>query len=606
MALVSVKDLHLGFGGPELLDGISLTVERGERVAILGRNGAGKSTMLALMSGQLPPDAGTVLCEKGARIGFFSQKLPSNIKGSAKSIVMKALEERYAGLEHEMTAPLETETERICDKVGIEANLNYETASGGQKRRILLAKALAPKPDILYLDEPTNHLDLPAILWLEETLLDPSLTIVFVTHDRAFLRRIANRIIEIDRGRLFDWQCPYDQFLERKEAWLIAEEKANDAFDKKLAIEEAWRRKGVRARRTRNEGRAKRLIELRKERGDRRNQEGTASMQLKSSNLSGKVVIEAENISFAYDTKPIIKDFSTIIGRGDKIGIMGRNGSGKTTLVRLLLGELQAKSGNVKIGTKIDLAYLDQLRSTIDDNKTVKENVIEDGDTVYPGGIARNIYGYLEDFLFSPERSKVPAKNLSGGERNRLLLARLFTSPINVLVMDEPTNDLDAETIELLEDLLVEFQGTLLLVCHDREFLDNVVTSTVVFNDDMTICEYAGGYTDYLSQSKGLREKEKEKAQDKKEGVKENQPKEKTKKKLSFAEKAELEKLPADIEALEAEIESLHTKMADIEYIKNKDLMIKAKERLAEIEVILPIRYARWEELESLANSLGN
>jgi ATP-binding cassette subfamily F protein uup len=462
-------------------------------------------------------------------------------------------------------------------------------------RRVLLARALAIDPDILLLDEPTNHLDIESITWLEEYLKRENLTLVFVTHDRAFLRNLATRIVEIDRGRLFDFACDYDTFLFRKEDLLHAESQEQNRFDKKMAEEEVWIRKGIKARRTRNEGRVRALKTMREEYQQRRQRLGNARFNLQEADRSGKLVAKVEELSFAYNDAPLVKDFSTTVMRGDRIGIIGPNGIGKTTLLKLLLGELSPQQGSVKLGTNLQIIYFDQLREQLDPDLTVQQNLAGEQDTVVIGGKSRHVIGYLQDFLFTPDRARTPVRILSGGERNRLLLARLFTREANVMVLDEPTNDLDLETLDLLEELLGEFKGTLFLVSHDRAFLNRVVTSTMVFEDDGQISEYIGGYDDWLRQRPQL-----EIVSSPKERVREK-PKQERSRKLTFKEKQELEQLPLKIEAYEAEIAQLHAKMADPDFYRTAGQQLtEIKARLEFLETGLVSIYARWEELDDL------
>ncbi|MCE1255545.1 MAG: ATP-binding cassette domain-containing protein, partial [Anaerolineae bacterium] len=482
MALISLQDVNLGFGGPLLLESVNLQIERGERVGLLGRNGMGKSTLLKMVNGDLTPDSGISARAQNLVVSYMPQEVPLGLEGSVEDIIT-------AGLSAvSLTAQAEDEIwqrqlqiDQVISRMELDANARFDSLSAGLKRRVLLGRGLVRNPDLLLLDEPTNHLDVSSIDWLEDFLLRWGGTLLFVTHDRVFLQKLSTRIVELDRGRLFDWKCSYSIFLQRKDAMLLAEQEQNANFDKKLAQEEAWIRQGIEARRTRNEGRVRNLKRLRALRQERREQPGKVRMQIQEERRSGRLVIEAENISYAYENgQEIISDFSTIIQRGDKVAIIGPNGSGKTTLLRLLLDELIPQSGEIKNGTNLEIAYFDQLRAQLDENKSVLDNVGQGRDAITINGKVRNLIGYLEDFLFSSDRVFAPITALSGGERNRLLLARLFARPANVLVMDEPTNDLDIETLELLEDLLLEYSGTLLLVSHDREFLNNLATSLLV------------------------------------------------------------------------------------------------------------------------------
>ncbi len=469
--------------------------------------------------------------------------------------------------------------------------------SGGERRRVALCRLLLQEPDILLLDEPTNHLDIDSITWLEDFLQRENLTLVFVTHDRAFLRSLANRIVEIDRGRLFDFACDYDTFLQRKDELLHAEAQENVRFDKKLAEEEIWIRKGIKARRTRNEGRVRALKKMREEYRQRRQQLGTAKLNLHEASRSGKLVAEVENLTFTYGEEPLVKDFSTTVLRGDKIGIIGPNGVGKTTLLKLILGELQPQKGEVKLGTNLQTLYFDQLREQLDPTLTVQQNLAGDQDTVLVGGQPRHVIGYLQDFLFTPDRTRSPVRILSGGERNRLLLARLFTREANVLILDEPTNDLDLETLDLLEELLGDFKGTLFLVSHDRDFLNRVVTSTIAFEDDGQVREYVGGFEDWLRQRPQVE------GNDKQESVRKEKPKKLRPRKLTFKERKELEELPTRIDALEADIAQLHQKIADPEFYRTSgDQVAAVNSQIEQMEQDLTITYERWEELDALGS----
>ena len=555
MALLSLRDVSLAFGGPRLLDGVDLAVERGERVCLLGRNGEGKSTLLKLIRGELEPDEGEVIRQQGLRIARLPQEVPPGRGGTVADEVAEGLDDGGprppTGADHRVEA--------ILSRMGLDPDARFEALSSGMKRRVLLARALVAEPDILLLDEPTNHLDIEAIRWLEDFLLRYGGTLVFVTHDRVFLGRLATRIVELDRGRLYDWACDYPTFLKRKEELLAAEARQAALFDKKLAQEEAWIRKGIEARRTRNEGRVRALKAMREARAQRRERQGTARMQVQEAERSGTLVIEAKGAGFGYDDRPVIRDLTTTIMRGDKVGIIGPNGSGKTTLLRLLLGQVPPHEGTIRHGTNLEVAYFDQLKATLDEEKTVQQNVSE-YETIAINGQPRHVLGYLQDFLFPPERSRSLVKVLSGGERSRLLLAKLFTRPSNVLVLDEPTNDLDIETLELLESLLVDYQGTVLLVSHDRAFLNDVVTSTLAIEADGQVKEYDGGYDDYLRQrqSEAPAAPKTATAPAKAAPSREERPR-----KLSYKEKQELEALPGRIEELEAASRDLHEAMAD-------------------------------------------
>ena len=593
MALITLRDITLAFGGPPLFDGITLQIEPGDRLCLLGRNGSGKSTLMKLISGELLPEGGELIRQQGLKVALVSQEIPQDISGTVFETVAQ---HPHAPADSDQWQH-EQQVERVLNRLHLDGEAQFATLSGGTKRRVLLARALVSNPDILLLDEPTNHLDIDTILWLEEFLAREITTCLFVTHDRAFARRLANRVAELDRGRLYSFSCGYDQFVERREALLEAEITRMALFDKKLAREEAWIRQGIKARRTRNEGRVRALKALREEYRQRRTRQGTARMQLQEAQRSGRLVVEVAGASFGYGDKPVVTDVSTTIMRGDKIGIIGPNGSGKSTLLKLLLGELQPQTGSIHQGTMLETLYMDQLREQLDPDKSVAENVGAGNDTLVINGRSRHIIGYLQDFLFSPERARSPVRILSGGERNRLLLAKLFTRPGNLLVLDEPTNDLDAETLDLLEDLLVEYSGTLLLVSHDREFLNNVVGSTLAINPDGTVKETVGGYDDWLREqqtsvappaaAKPLQEKSK--------------PQKERPRKLSFKEERELEALPERISALEEEQQQLHATLADPAFYKQAGPEVMTlNARLEELEAALLAAYERWEELEAL------
>ncbi|MCW9012601.1 MAG: ATP-binding cassette domain-containing protein [Gammaproteobacteria bacterium] len=626
MALLTLRGVKLGFGGPNLLDSLNLQIDKQERLCLLGRNGEGKSTLMKVIAGLINIDDGSFEKQQGLKVAYLTQDVPSDIQGSVYDVVASGLDKVGALLAEYHHATLEladnadersmANLERIQHQLeainGWEASQQIETTisllqlppdeefaaqSGGLKRRVLLARALVTQPDLLLLDEPTNHLDIEAINWLEEFLLNWSGSLLFVTHDRSFLRKLATRIIELDRGRLTSWPGDYDNYLVKKQEMLDAEEKENALFDKKLAQEEKWIRQGIKARRTRNEGRVRALKAMRDERLQRRERKGTVSMAISDQERSGKIVIEADNISHSYEDQPIVTNFSTTIMRGDRIGIIGPNGVGKTTLIQLLLGQLTPDSGTVKQGTKLEIAYFDQHRSELDDNKSVRDNLAEGTDNIEINGRSKHVMSYLSDFLFPPQRANSPVSTLSGGERNRLMLAKLFSRTFNFLVLDEPTNDLDVETLELLEELLLDYQGTLLLVSHDRAFLNNVVTSTLVFEGNGQVNEYVGGYEDWLRQKQTIaNNKTAAKSSDKK-------PKAKTEnkagKKLSYKDQRELELLPATIESLETELEQLTEKMAAADfYQQDKDTIATATARLAAAEAELETAYARWEQLD--------
>jgi len=607
MPLITVKNLRIGFRGPALLDDVSCQIEPGQRIGLLGRNGAGKTTLMRILSGQVQPDGGEVIVSPGAKVSLLPQDVPLELPGSVRDVVSQGLPPSDDDHQHAWQA--EQRLERILENMDLPSDAPCQSLSSGMKRRVLIARSLVANPDLLLLDEPTNHLDLASIEWLEDFLSRWSTTLLFVTHDRMFLRKLATRILEIDRGRLFDWSCDYDTFLDRKEAALAAEEKQNALFDKKLAEEEVWIRTGIKARRTRNEGRVRALEALRRQRSERRDDPGKVRMAIQDGERSGMLVVRVDNVSFSYGDRPIFRDFSTDVMRGDKIGIMGPNGAGKTTLLRTLLGQLKPQAGSVKLGTNLQIAYFDQLRQQLVDDASVQDNVGDGYDTIRIGGGSRHVIGYLRDFLFSPERARTPVRFLSGGERNRVLLAKLFAKPANVIVLDEPTNDLDAETLELLEERLVQFEGTVLVVSHDREFLNNVVTSTIVFEAD-NVREYFGGYDDWVRQRAnrpGLSKRSN--ATPPKAGTTKS-PEPATsngnaaKRRLSFKEQRELETLPGTIEGCERDIQALHESMAQPQFYQQPGPRIaEAQARLQELEQQLADSYARWEKLDAKGNS---
>jgi ATP-binding cassette subfamily F protein uup len=616
MALINLFEVQLAFGGPQLLDGVGFRVQSGERVCLLGRNGVGKSSLLGLLAGQVKHDSGEVSRQVGLSTGYLPQDVPAGISGEVYEVAAQALGEmgqsliklhqgRVDGGSLEMGGDqkiwdMDRSLRTVLTRLDLDAKARVETLSGGQKRRVLLARALAAGPDLLLLDEPTNHLDIVSIEWLEEFLLGFSGSMVFVSHDRAFARRLATRVVELDRGDIYDWNCPYDEFVKRREQALELETEQRAKFDKKMAQEEEWLGRGLKARRTRNEGRVRRLMEMREKRAKRRDVLGSASMKLHNAGISGKVVAKAEAISFAYDETPVIRDFSGIILRGDKVGVIGSNGSGKTTLIKLLLGRLSPQTGRIKLGANLEPAYFDQMRAELDSEASVRDNLAGGHDTLMVNGRPRHVISYLKDFLFSPDRAASPVRILSGGERNRLLLAKLFAKPANLLVLDEPTNDLDRDTLELLENLLVEFEGTVLIVSHDRQFLNNVATSTLAVEGGGVVQEYAGGYDDYLKQCRSPSEPAR--ARSKPPGAKPKKPrKENRGPRLGFNEKRELAALPQKIEILETEQSELHEKVADPElYAKGGKQAADISRRLEELEAELEAAYARWEELESL------
>jgi len=591
------------FGGPPLLDRVTLQVEKGERVCLLGRNGEGKTTLLRLISGKIEPDSGVITLQRGTTVAGLSQELPSDLSGSVYDVVAEGLARMGSDTGTKPGWETRAQVEPVLTRLSLDPDVRFETLSVGFRRRVLLARALVAEPDILLLDEPTNHLDISAIVWIEDFLQKYRGTLIFVTHDRMFTDRLATRIIELDRGRLVSWACGYRTFLERRQASLDAEEAQWDRFNRKLAKEEEWIRKGIKARRTRNEGRVRALIKMRAEQEAWRRQTGAARIRIQEAERTGKLVIEAKGITHGYGGDPCIRNFSTKIIRGDRIGIIGPNGIGKTTLLKILLREMEPNAGRVRTGTRIEVVYFDQLREQLDPDSTVEEN-IADGKRMIPiNGGERHVIGYLKDFLFAPDRARSPVRILSGGERNRLLLARLFARPSNVLVLDEPTNDLDMETLELLEERLLEYFGTILLVSHDREFLNNVVTSTLVFEAGGVVREYAGGYDDWLRQrptsadpkeSGGVRTTAKPKPERKR--TRKDRPR-----KLTFKEGKELEALPARIEGLEQEQKRLYEQMADPEFYRGeRETISRARARIDELGQELEEVYGRWQELESI------
>ena len=630
MALISLQEINLEFSGTNIFDCLSLQLEPGERIALLGRNGAGKTTLMKVMTGQQQVDTGKVIIQKEIRVAHLPQEVAIDIAGTVFDIVLSGLGARaellsqYHHIAHRLQTEespallkqldtlqdklnhadgwdVNTQVEEVIAKMKLNPDDDFTRLSGGQKRRTLLARALVLKPEVLLLDEPTNHLDIDSMLWLEEFLLNYPGTIFFVTHDRMFMTRLATKIIELDRGKIFSWSCDYKTFLERKQAALDIEEARWDHFDKKLAEEEIWIRKGVKARRCRNEGRVKALERLREEKKTQRKAIGNVRMKAQKTDPSGHRVVKVSQLNFSYGDKCLVRNFTTQIMRGDKIGVIGPNGSGKTTLLRLLLGELTPQRGKVSLGTNLQIAYYDQLREQLDEEKTVAENVNGESDTIVINGKPKHIIGYLQDFLFTPDRARTPVKILSGGERNRLFLARLFSQPSNVLVMDEPTNDLDIETLELLEELLLEYPGTLLLVSHDRVFLNNVVTSTMVLEGNGAINEYPGGYDDWLSQRAPVaptpvpvKEKPVKKI------IKPKKPV--VARKLNFKEQSELDNIASVIEKMEAEQKEIYALLADFNfYQKDPAEVAKTKARSEFLSNELAKAYARWEYLEELS-----
>uniref|UniRef100_Q31ES0 ATP-binding protein Uup n=1 Tax=Hydrogenovibrio crunogenus (strain DSM 25203 / XCL-2) TaxID=317025 RepID=Q31ES0_HYDCU len=641
MALLFLRDMFLSYGTHTLLNKVSFKVEANERVCIVGRNGEGKSTLLKVIEGSVQADEGTRIVQDGVKIAKLQQEVPNDLAGSVFHIIALGLGdighhiEEFHRLSHaisenytdelmaQMTKAqqaidaqdgwdLNQKVETIISKLSLPADAEFSALSGGMKRRVLLAQALIQNPDILLLDEPTNHLDIPSIQWLEDFLKNLQCSLVFITHDRSFLQALATRIVEVDRGQLHNWECDYKTYLERKQAQLESEAKTNAEFDKKLAQEEVWIRQGIKARRTRNEGRVRALEKLREEHKARRSQQGKANLQFNQGANSGKQVIEVEDLSFAWPDQPVIQDFSTMILRGDKVGIIGANGCGKSTLLKLLLGKLEPQSGTVKLGTNIQIAYFDQHRDQLDENKVVVESVLEESDYVEINGHRKHIMSYLSDFLFSPERARQQVKALSGGERNRLLLARVFSKPSNLLILDEPTNDLDIETLELLEELLLDYPGTVLIVSHDRAFLNSVATSSIVFDAPGVVNEYIGGYDDWLRQrpehlaQSATLEKQPEKS------TKTARPGEnlstedeskasKKPKKLSYKDQREYDALPQQIETLEQELEKLNVQMSAPDFYQQENTQAVI-DRLNTCESELEAAFERWEKLEALLN----
>ncbi len=589
MALFSLLDLSHAFGGAPVLDHVNFQVDPGERVCLVGRNGAGKSTLMKLIAGDMRPDSGQVFRQPGAHFARLVQEVPHALEGTVRDLVASGI--RHDADAHEEDWEIDVRLDDLVDRLRLPPDAPFSSLSGGLKRRVLLGRALAGRPDLLLLDEPTNHLDIESILWLEEFLIGEKVSLFFVTHDRAFLQRLATRIVELDRGVLTNWACPYDVFLQRRAERLEAEERQRAAADKKLAQEEEWIRRGVKAQRKRAGARIEALMALRAERRARRERAGQAVIKVAAAEESGVKVIEAENLAFTYPgaETPVVRGFSGIVTRGDKIGLIGPNGAGKTTFLKLLLGQLAPASGTLKHGTRLEVVYFDQMRAQIDDAKTVADNVADGNTHVTVGGRTRHVISYLQDFLFEPERARTPARVLSGGERNRLLLARLF---------DEPTNDLDAETLDLLENLLVEFEGTVLLVSHDRRFLDEVVTGTYVFDGRGGITEHIGGYSDWVAERARA-------SRAPAPAVTAPAPRPSspaaTRRTLTNKERRELEELPARIEKLETEQAGLVAKLGDPAFFRQEAATVRAAEaRLAEIERDHAIAFARWEELEAL------
>jgi ATP-binding cassette subfamily F protein uup len=632
MALLRLQDLELSYGAQALLDKANLTIDANERICIIGRNGEGKSTLLNIINGTIKADGGERILQKDTIIAKLEQDVPQDLQGSIYDIVASGLEKtgelikqynelsqqtdsmddawlnQLQDIQHQLEIVNgwnhKQQIDHIISRLSLDPEMSFASLSGGMKRRVLLAKALVQQPDILLLDEPTNHLDIESIIWLEEFLKNYSASLVFITHDRSFLQNLATRILELDRGMLTSWPGDYKNYLRRKEERLNAEALENERFDKKLAQEEVWIRQGIKARRTRNEGRVRALKAMREEFKQRRTQQGTVKLKLDSGDRSGKIVVEAEHLNFTLDNgRVLVKDLSTIIQRGDKIGLIGPNGVGKSTLLKILLGQLQPTSKQkLKIGTNLQVAYFDQLRDQLDENKSIKDNLDQGSDTLTINGQQKHIISYLQDFLFPPKRINSPASALSGGEKNRLLLAKLFLRPANILVLDEPTNDLDVETLELLEELLLDYDGTVLLVSHDRQFLDNLVTHCLVFEGNGIISESIGGYSDWHERQQERLSQIKETQKTKAPIKVTDKPKSSNKpKKLSYKDQRELDELPARLEQLEASIETIHTQMSDPEFFKQTvEITTDIQNQLTSLENELEQAYARWEELENM------
>ena len=617
MPILSVQNILLRFGGPPLLDNVSFDIEAGDRICLVGRNGEGKSTLLKVLTGEMEANSGEIVKKTGLKVSRMIQEIPAHLDGTVRDIVMGRVSVVSGGSviskkilddgAHNATA------EAILGKTGFDADAPYDSLSGGQKRRVLFARAVAEDPDLLLLDEPTNHLDIPAIQWLEGIVTRLNCAVMFVSHDRAFVRRTATRIFELDRGRVRSWDFPYDKFVQFRDQALAEEEKANALFDKKLAEEEVWIRKGIQARRTRNEGRVRALIKMREERAARRSRTGNVNMQITEADRSGRLVARLKNVSYSYDGSPLISDLSTEISRGDRIGIVGPNGSGKTTLLRLILGELQPESGEVRLGSNLHIAYFDQMRTRLREDKSLIENIGDGQAYITLNGVKRHVLSYLQDFLFSADRARGPISALSGGERNRLLLACLFSHPSNVLVLDEPTNDLDMETLDLLAELLADYNGTVLTVSHDRAFLDSVATGILAIEEDGHVFEAVGGYSDYEANKKlrdkeaaqaarlaAEREAEKQARSNAGAGADSASPAPAKKKKRSYNEEREYAALPEKIEKLEKEIADYQLELSKPEVYTNATLIVELQKKIADDEALLEQAYERFEALDNL------
>lgn len=632
MILTNIQNVSLGYGGSLLLKNVDLQIRQGERICLIGRNGAGKSTLIRMLRGTVHPDTGKITVRDGVKMTCLDQEVPGEKEGTVFDVIAggygkaaailsefhhtsrllagneeQALLQQLEWLQQKIDEAdgwkMEMKVNQLITRLQLEPEALFNELSAGLKRRVLLAKALVPDPDLLLLDEPTNHLDIHAIEWMEDFLQRFKGTILFVTHDRMFLQKLATRIVELDRGRLFNWKCNYEKYLMRKEELISAEEREIALFDKKLAAEEKWIRQGIKARRSRNEGRVTALEKMREVRRIRQSRMGSANMEIQEFEKSGKLVIEAKALTYTWEERVVLCDFSTTILRGDKIGIIGPNGSGKTTLLKILLGELAPCKGTVRLGTRLHVAYFDQLRANLDEHKTVQENICNGNDMITFNNKSRHIISFLQDFLFTPERARSPVRTLSGGERNRLLLARLFSRPSNVLVFDEPTNDLDTETLELLEELLLEYSGTILLISHDRAFLNNVVTSTFVFEGEGKVNEYVGGYDDWVRQKMPdpvILKKRPDSHHVAIHRTRKNQ-------KLSYNEQCELKNLPGIIERLEDKQKKLFDKMSDPAFYQTGGKEISSiKRELESIGKEIEEAYSRWEVLESVNSNTGH
>ncbi len=626
MSLIALTGVDFSIGGPLLLENVQLSIEPGERIALIGRNGAGKSTLLRLLAGELPPDDGEMRVRDGARIARLTQEVPQDIDGSVFDVVADGLGRlgaelaEFHRLSHRLEVPgnaeamaavqarieaaqgwsMDQRVNQVLSRLDLDGDAVFSQLSGGMKRRVLLARALVGQPDLLLLDEPTNHLDIEAIDWLEGFLKSCSASLVFVTHDRRFLRALATRIVEIDRGRVTSWPGDWNNYLRRREERLNAQTQEEARLDKRLAQEETWIRQGIKARRTRDEGRVRRLKAMRAERARRRERIGSVKLAAAEAEASGKRVIRARALSFGYPGKPLVRDFDTTILRGDRIGLIGANGSGKTTLLRLLLGELRPDSGAVEPGTGLEIAYFDQYRLALREDWNALDNVSEGREFIEINGARKHVIGYLQDFLFTPDRARAPISHLSGGERNRLLLAKLFSKPSNLLVMDEPTNDLDVETLELLEELLTDYPGTLLLVTHDRDFLDSVVTATLVMEGEGRVGEYVGGYSDWLSTRPARQAPAPVPPPAPPPERPKSPPPSPSRRRLSYSQNRELECLPARIEAIETELSTLGEAMQQPDFYRHPlETVAEATRRAADLQAELDAAYRRWQELES-------